>query len=57
MEVGERLGTVAALEHEGLAGADLGQPLLERARLAGEDQRRPGGELALDLGQGSMRRA
>ncbi len=51
LEVGEGLGAVAALEQEGLAGADLGQPLLQRARLAGEDQRRVARELALDLGQ------
>ncbi len=39
-EVGEALGTVAALQQEGLAIGDLGQRRLELARLAGEDQRR-----------------
>ena len=40
MELGEALGAVAALQQEGLAGGDIGQPLLQPPRLAGEDQRR-----------------
>ena len=44
-EVLEALGAVAGLEQERVAGGDLGQPGLQRARLAGEHERRE----ALDL--------
>ena len=49
--LGEALGAVAALQQERLAGGDLGERLLELARLARENQRRKGGELLLDRGQ------
>lgn len=45
MELGEALGTVAALEQEGLAARDAGELGGELARLAGEDERRIVGEL------------
>src|SRR5690606_17945746 len=51
MELGEALGAVTALEQESLAGDDLGQLGLERARLAGEDQRRKVGDGRLGPGQ------
>ena len=47
----EALGAVAALQQEGLARLRLAEQALELARLAGEDQRRIAGELALDLGE------
>ena len=47
--LGEALGAVAALQQEGLARGDLGQRLLQAARLAGKDQRREGRELRLDV--------
>ncbi len=50
--LGEALGAVAALEQEALARGDAGKRPLELARLAGEDQRRIGGEARLDRGQG-----
>ncbi len=46
-ELGEALGAVAALQQERLALGDVGQVLGERARLAGEDQRRIGAKLRL----------
>jgi hypothetical protein len=41
----ERLGAVAALQHERLAAGHRGQPVPELVALAGEDQRRQGGQL------------
>ena len=38
--LGEALGAIAALQQEGLAGRDLGQRLLQLARLACKNQRR-----------------
>ena len=49
--LGEALGAIAALQQERLARRGLAERPLELARLAGEDQRRIAGELALDLGQ------
>ncbi|MHC2631144.1 phytoene/squalene synthetase [Bradyrhizobium liaoningense] len=49
--LGEALGTVAALEQEGVAGRNAPQGLLQVARLAGEHQRRKGRKLRLDVGQ------
>ncbi len=51
VEIGEGLGAVAALQQKGLAGGDVGELVLEGPRLAGEDERRKGGEPGLDLGQ------
>ncbi len=48
---GEAFGAVAALQQKRLAGAHLRQQLLQLARLAGEDQRRKGGNLLLDIGK------
>ncbi len=42
---GERLGAVAALQHERLAAGDGRQALGERVAFAGEDQRRQRGQL------------
>ncbi len=39
MELGEGFGAITALEQEGFAGGDLGKVSLQRARLAGKDQR------------------
>ena len=44
MELGEALGTVAALEQERLALGHAGELLGEHPRLAREDERREGGE-------------
>src|SRR4029077_3616693 len=49
--LGEALGTVAALEQEGLAGGYPRKLRLQLPRLAGENERRKGGELLLDLGE------
>ena len=40
VEFGEALGAIAALQQKSLAGSDLGQLGRQRARLAGEDERR-----------------
>ena len=40
VEFGERFGAVAALQQERLAGRGAGKLRLQRACLAGEDQRR-----------------
>jgi hypothetical protein len=47
--LGEALGAIAALEQKGLAGGHAGKLRFEFTRLAGEHQRREGGELLLDL--------
>ncbi len=52
--LGEALGAIAPLQQEGLAGADLGQRLLQLARLAGEHQRRKSSDLFFDIGQGRL---
>ena len=49
--LGEALGTVAALQQEGLAFGDARQRFLQVARLAREHQRRKGRKLRLDIGQ------
>ena len=49
--LGEAFGAVAALQQESVAGRDLAQRLGQVARLAGENQRRKGRQLRLDLGQ------
>ncbi len=51
VELGEALGAVAALQQEGLAGGDIGQPVLQPPRLAGEDQRREAVQRLLDPGE------
>ena len=51
VELGEALGTVAALEEERLARRDLGQLRLELACLAREDERRIAHQLALGAGE------
>jgi hypothetical protein len=38
MELGKALGAIAALQQEGLAGRDIGEPVLEAPRLAGENE-------------------
>ena len=43
-ELLERLGAVAGLEQERVAGGDLGERRLQRAGLAGEHERRVGGD-------------
>ena len=40
VELGKALGAIAALQQEGLAGRDVGEPILEAPRLAGENERR-----------------
>ena len=45
--LGKALGTVAPLQQEGPAGRDIGQLVLEVARLAGKDQRREVAQLRL----------
>ena len=52
VEIGKALGAVAALQQEGLAARHGRQFRFQAPRLAGEDQRRIGGQPALDLGQG-----
>ena len=47
----EAFGAIAALEQESLASPHAGKRPLQLARLAGEDQRRKAGELALHLGE------
>ena len=54
---GERLGAVAALQHERLAAGDRGQPVPQLIALAGEDQRRQPGQLGGDGGQRARRPA
>ena len=49
--LGEAFRAVAALKQESLAGGDLGEPLLQLPGLAGEDERRIGGDPALDGGE------
>ena len=51
VELGEALGAVAALQQERLAGGDIGQPVLQAPRLAGEDQRREAAQRLLDAGE------
>ena len=48
---GEALGAIAALQQEGFARLNLGERLLELARLAGEHQRREAGDLPLDVAE------
>ncbi len=48
---GEGFGAIAALQQEGLAARHLAQRALQLARLAGKNERRKAGELALDLGE------
>src|SRR5690606_38670199 len=50
-EFGEALGAVPALQQESLARDDFGQRGLERARLAGEHERREVSEGRLGLGK------
>ena len=45
--LGKALGAVAALQQEGLAGRDLGELLLQLARLTCKNQRRKGRETGL----------
>ena len=47
----EALGAVAALQQEAVAGRDVAERALQLARLAGEHERREGGELTLDIGE------
>ena len=49
---GEGLGAIAALQQERFTGGDFREHPLQLARLAGEDERREAGELALDIGKG-----
>ncbi len=51
MEFGEALGAVAPLQQERLAGGDFGQIRGQRARFAGEDQRREARERRLGGGE------
>ena len=51
-ELGEGLGAVAGLEQEGVAVGHVGQLRGEVARLAGEDERRQGGQPRLGLLEG-----
>ena len=51
VELGEALGAVAALQQKGLAGRDIGEPVLQPPRLAGEDQRREAAQRLLDPGE------
>jgi hypothetical protein len=51
MELGEALGAVPALQQEAAAFGHFGQVVLERPRLAGEDQRGKLGQGALDHAQ------
>lgn len=50
-DTGERLGTVTALEHEGLATGHRGHPLPQPVALLGEDEFGQPGELGRDLAQ------
>ena len=56
VELGEAFGAVAALQQEGLAGGDVGQPVLQAARLAGENQRRIPVQRLLDARRARPRR-
>ena len=47
VEFGEAFGAIAALEQKALAGRDIGEVGLERARLTGKHQRRKLGERRL----------
>src|SRR5215216_2334994 len=49
--LGEALGTVSALQQEGLTQGDASQRLLQVPRLAGKNQRRKGRELLLHSGE------
>ena len=55
VEFGEALGAIAALQQEALARGDFGQIGLQRARLAGEDQRRITAQRRFDRGQFARR--
>ena len=50
--LGEAFRTIAAMEQKCLAGRDAGEMFGQSPRLAGKYQRRKGGQLLLDLGQG-----
>src|SRR6185437_6149700 len=50
--LGEALGAVAALQQESLAVGNAGELLFQAASLAGENQRRKGRELLLDVVEG-----
>ena len=54
MEFREALGAVAALQQEGFAGRDRGEPLLQPPRLTGKDQRRKPAQSLLDPGEPSL---
>jgi hypothetical protein len=51
VELREALRTIATLQQKRLASGDLGQIVSQGAGLAGEHQRRKGGQLRLDIGQ------
>src|SRR5579862_5252674 len=51
MKFGEALRAVAALQQERLAGGDIGEPVLQPPRLAGEDQRREALQHLLDAAE------
>ena len=51
VEFGKALGAITALQQEGIAGRDIGQPVGQIARLAGKDQRRIGAQFGFDGGE------